>query len=98
MAFFLEGDIFFLHSGRIQNHDRKQLFRCRGQQDISGKPFLDKLGNKSRVVQVNMGEKEILDLIRRKGEALPVSVGKIPFLKQSAIDKNLHSASIQKVA
>jgi hypothetical protein len=47
---------------------------------------------------MNMGEKEIMDLAWRNREGLPVSVGIVPFLKQSAIDKNLHSASIQKVA
>jgi len=45
-----------------------------------------------------MGEKEITNLVWRNGEALPVSVETVAFLKQSAIDKNLHSTSIQKVA
>jgi len=45
-----------------------------------------------------MSEEEVLDLVWRNGEALPVSVGIVTLLKQSAIDKNLHSAGIQKVA
>jgi len=98
MAFFLESSIFFLHSSRIQNHDRKQRFGCGGQQDVSGKPFLNELGDQPGVVQVDMGEKDIVDLVWRNGEGFPVSGGIVPLLKQSAIDKDLHSASIQKVA
>ena len=45
-----------------------------------------------------MGEKEILDLVRRDGEDLPVSVRIVPFLEQPTIDKDLHSANFQKVA
>jgi hypothetical protein len=87
-----------LHSGRIQDYYWKQHFGCGGQEYISGKPFLDKLGNKPAVVQVNMGKEEMLYLVWRNGESLPVSVRVVPFLKQSAIDKDFHSASIQKVA
>jgi hypothetical protein len=65
---------------------------------MPGKPFLDKLRNTPGVIQVNVGEKEIMDLVRRNGECLPVSVGIVPFLKQSTINKDLHSATIQKVA
>jgi hypothetical protein len=98
MAFFLEGSIFFLHPSRIQNHYRKQLLRCRCQQNISSKPFLDKLRDEPRVVQVNMSEEETMDLVWRNGEGLPVSVGIVPFLKQPAVDEDLHSARIQKIA
>jgi hypothetical protein len=45
-----------------------------------------------------VGEEETIDLVWRNGEGLPVSVGIITFLKQSAVDENLHSARIQKVA
>jgi hypothetical protein len=38
------------------------------------KPVFDKLRNKSRVVLMNMGEEEILDLVWNKRESLPVSV------------------------
>jgi hypothetical protein len=69
-----------------------------GQQDISGKPFLNKLRNKPAVVYVNMGKDEILNLIWRNREAPPVSVGIVTFLKQPAIDKDLQSTDIQKVA
>jgi hypothetical protein len=98
MALFLEGSIFFLHPSRIQDHYRKQLLRCRRQQDISSKPFLDELRDEPRVVQVNVGEEETMDLVWRNGESLPVSVGIVPFLKQPAVDKDLHSARIQKIA
>ena len=66
--------------------------------DISSKPFLDKLRNEPRVVQVNVGEEETMDLVWRNGEGLPVSVGIVLFLKQSAVDEDLHSARIQKIA
>jgi hypothetical protein len=98
MASFLVGGIFFLDSGRIQNHDRKHLFGRRGQEDISGKSFPDKLGDKPGMVQVNMSEEEIMDLVWRNWESLPVSVEIVPLLKQAAIDKDLHSTGIQKVA
>jgi len=45
-----------------------------------------------------MGEQKMLDLVWRNGKGLPVSMGIIPFLKHSAIDKNLHSIGIKKVA
>jgi hypothetical protein len=50
------------------------------------------------VVKVNMSEKETVDLVRRNREALPVPVGIVPLLKQPAIDQDLQSAGIQKVA
>jgi hypothetical protein len=50
MTLFLEGSIFFLDPSRIQDHDRKNLFGWRGQEDISCKSFLDKLGNKPAMV------------------------------------------------
>jgi hypothetical protein len=50
------------------------------------------------MVQVNMSEEEIMDLVWRNWESLPVSVEIVPLLKQSAIDKDLHSTGIQKVA
>jgi hypothetical protein len=59
------------------------------------KPFFDKFRNKSRVVLVNMGEEEILDLVWRNWEGLPVSVGIIPFLKHAAIDEDFHFTSFQ---
>ncbi len=62
------------------------------------KPFFDKLRNKSTVVLVNVGEEEILDLVWRNREGLPVSVGIIPFLEQTAINEDLYTSSIQKVA
>jgi hypothetical protein len=40
----------------------------------------------------------MLDLVWRDGEGFPVSVGIVPLLKQSAIDKNLHSINIEKIA
>jgi hypothetical protein len=98
VALFLEGGIFFLDPGRIQNHDGKHLFGWHGQEDVSIKSFLDKLGNEPGVVKVNMGEKEIVDLVRRNRKSLPVPVGIVPLLKQPAIDQDLQSAGIQKVA
>jgi len=47
---------------------------------------------------VNMSEEETMDLVWRNGEGLPVSVGIVPFLKQPAVDEDLHSARIQKIA
>jgi hypothetical protein len=47
---------------------------------------------------MNMGEKKMLNLVWRNRKILPVSVGIVPLLKQSAINKDLHSPSIQKVA
>ena len=81
MASFLESSIFFLNSSRIQNHYREQFFRCRGKEYVSGKPFLDKLRNKSGVVLVNMGEEDVLDLVWGNREGLPVSVGIVSFLE-----------------
>jgi hypothetical protein len=47
---------------------------------------------------MNMGKEEILDLVWRDREGLPVSVGIIPFLEQTAINEDLYTSSIQKVA
>jgi hypothetical protein len=41
-----------------------------------------------------MGEEETMDLVWRNGESLPVSVEIVPFLKQPAVDKDLHSACV----
>jgi hypothetical protein len=57
------------------------------------KPVFDKFRNKSAMVLVNMGEEEILDLVWRNREGLPVSVGVISFLKHSAIDQDFHFSS-----
>jgi hypothetical protein len=45
-----------------------------------------------------MSEEEIIDLVWGNWEFVPVSVRIVPLLKQSAIDKDLHSTRIQKVA
>jgi hypothetical protein len=59
------------------------------------KPFFDKLRDKSRVVLVNMGEEEKLDLVWRNREGFPVSVGVISFLEHAAIDQDFDSGSFQ---
>jgi hypothetical protein len=60
--------------------------------------FLDKFGNEPAVVQVNVCEENMINLVWRNWEGFPVSVGIVPFLKQSAIDKNLQFANVQEVA
>jgi hypothetical protein len=63
-----------LHSGRIQDHDREKRFGCRGHQDASRETFLDKFGDEPAVVEVDVGEEEVIYSVWREGESLPVSV------------------------
>jgi len=46
---------------------------------------------------MNVGEKDIVNLTWRNRKMIPVSVGKIAFLKQAAVHKDLQATGFKEI-
>ena len=81
--------LFLLQSGRIEQHDARQLAGGGGGVDAAAKPLAHELGNASAVVQVRMREQQRVDAGRVEIERFGVGVLDITLtLEQTAIDQH----------
>jgi hypothetical protein len=83
----------------VQQHQPRQLPRCRGGDDLSLKAALHEEGEAAAVVEVRMGEQQEIYAGRIEAKGLRILFDKLTFaLKEAAIDKDPLSRAFNQVA
>ena len=89
--------IFFLQLGRIQQDDSGNFRRGVSAIDFAFKSLLDQLRQETAMIQVGMSQQDGIDTLGRHRKRLPVSIPKMPFLIESAIDEKPCTVGLEKM-
>ena len=85
-----------LDIGAVDEHDLHQPGGEPGGPDLAGKALAHQQGNPAGVVDMGVGDQDIVDGFRFKGQVLIANV--VPALLQAAVDQNALSVDLQAVA
>ena len=88
--------VLLLNVGGVQQHDLQQLGGEAGGEDAALEALLDEHGNPAGVVDVGVGDQDVVDGVGGKGE---FAVGNlVPALLEAAVDENTGVVDLQTVA
>ena len=87
--------VALLDEGGVPQHNGQQLSRQAGGVNFSPKPLLHQQGDAPRVVDVGVGDDDIVNVAG--GKVQGVAVVLVPALLQSAVDEDLFAAHFQTV-
>jgi len=98
MTLFLQGGVFFLDLGGVEEHDREEVGAGRRRQDLVPESLADELGEKAGMVEMNMGEEDKIERSRRDAEGRPIPLQVISLLIEAAIDKQPEAGRLDEIA
>ena len=88
--------VLLLDVGGVQQHDLQQLGGEAGGEDAALEALLDEHGNPAGVVDVGVGDQDVVDGVGGKGE---FAVGNlVPALLKAAVDEDAGVVDLQTVA
>ena len=88
--------VLLLDVGGVQQHDFQQLGGEAGGEDAALEALLDEHGNPAGVVDVGVGDQDVVDGVGGKGE---FAVGNlVPALLEAAVDEDAGVVDLQTVA
>ena len=85
-----------LDVGGVQEHDVHEVRRQAGGEDLAVEALLDEHGHPAGVVDVGVGDEDIVNAPRREGELRVADL--VPALLQSAVHQDLLAVDLQAVA
>ena len=85
-----------LDVGGVQEHDVHEVRRQARREDLAVEALLDEHGHPAGVVDVGVGDEDIVDAPRREGELLIADL--VPALLQTAVHQDLLAVDLQTVA
>ena len=85
-----------LNEGGVPQHDGHELSCQAGGEDLAGEAGLYQQGDAAGVVDVGMGDDDIVDLAGLEAQGVVIVL--VPALLQAAVDQDLFAADLKAVA
>ena len=91
--------LFFLQMGRIEHHQPGQLPGSGRGDDLALEPPPGQQGDATTVIQMGMGQQQVVDLRRVETEGLGILLGQLPpTLEHAAVDEDALAVAFDEMA
>jgi hypothetical protein len=98
VSFLFEGGVFLLEACGVAEDDGGEIDGRLGGEDGLGEAFLNEPGEEAGVIEVGVGQEQVVDGVGPDGAGGPIALEAAAFLKEAAIDHDAEAAGFEEVA